>query len=271
MPQTVAFLNKKGGVGKTSTVHHLGGELARRGLKILLADVDPQASLTKGLLTPDVAESLDPAETIAALMDPAGGPPAATLVRPTPFENLAILPGSEAAEDYNVPRAWETGDDQFILRDAIQEAEVGFDLVLIDCPPHIQFWAWSALVAANGVVVPVQAEDYGAQGLKAIRRVLGHVRREANADLALIGYLITMYSKIGIHATYEAALRANHHDDVFAAMVPHTKDFKEAVTKRKPVCWYKPKSVSTRAVAALADEFLARLAGRLGSDARRVA
>src|SRR5262249_16982823 len=65
VPRTVAFLNQKGGVGKTSTVHHLGGTLARRGLQVLVVDADPQASLTQGLLGPDAAEDLDPRETIA--------------------------------------------------------------------------------------------------------------------------------------------------------------------------------------------------------------
>ncbi len=69
MPRTIAFLNQKGGVGKTSTVHHLGGTLASRGLKVLAVDADPQASLTQGLLGPDVAEDLDPRETIAAIFD----------------------------------------------------------------------------------------------------------------------------------------------------------------------------------------------------------
>lgn len=142
MPRTVAFLNKKGGVGKTSTVHHLGGTLARRGLRCLVVDADPQASLTQGLLGPDVAESLDPRETIAGLFDDAPSNPAA-LVRPTPFPGLSLLAGCEAAEDFNDPRPWESGLRQFVLRDALAELGDGFDLVLIDCPPHVQFWAWS--------------------------------------------------------------------------------------------------------------------------------
>ena len=162
VPRTIAFLNKKGGVGKTSTVHHLAGTLARRGLRCLLIDADPQASLTQGLLGPEVAEELDPRETIAAIFDDSGAIPARSLVRPTAFNGLFLLPGSEAAERYNDPNPWESGMRQFVLRDAITEASDGFDLVLIDCPPHIQLWAWSALVAAQGVVVPLQAEDYGA-------------------------------------------------------------------------------------------------------------
>ena len=264
MPRTIAFLNKKGGVGKTSTCHHLAGTLAKRGQRVLVVDADPQASLTQGLLGPDVAENLDPSETIATIFDDESITAARDLVRPTSFANLSILPGSEAAERYNEPEPWLTGPRQYLLRDAIVEAGRDFDLVLIDCPPHIQLWAWAALVAADGVVVPLQAEDYGAQGLKAIRRVIARVRDEANARLALIGYLITMYNKsLSVHVTYEASLRALHGLDVFTAVVPMATDFKEAVTFRKPVVEHKPRSAASKSIATLADEFLARLDERL--------
>ena len=108
---------------------------------------------------------------------------------------------------------------QFALRDALAEASArGSTSCLIDCPPHIQMWAWSALVAADGVVVPVQPEDYGAQGLKAIRRTIARVRSEANAGLALVGYLVSMFNKaLSVHVTYEGYLRELHGPDVFTA------------------------------------------------------
>ena len=272
MARTVAFLNRKGGVGKSSTVHHLGGALARRKFRVLLVDADPQSSLTQGLLGPEAAEDLDPRETIASILDEAGGLAPADLVRPTQFANLFLLPGSEAAERFNVPEPWLTGMAQYALRDALAEAAEGFDLCLIDCPPHTQMWAWSALVAADGVVVPVQPEDYGAQGLKSIRRTFNHVRAEANSGLALIGYLVSMFNKaLSVHVTYEGFLRELHGPDVFDAIIPQNTDYKAAVTFRKPVCEYKPKSAAAKATEALADEFLARLEGRLDTVDRRVA
>jgi len=268
VPRIVAFLNRKGGVGKTSTVHHLAGTLARRGLRVLVVDADPQASLTQGLLGPDVAEDLDPRETIAALFDDSGLVTPRDLVRPTPFAGVSLLAGSEAAERFNDPNPWEGGLRQFVLRDALADAGEGFDLVLIDCPPHIQLWAWSALVAAQGVVVPLQAEDYGAQGLKSIRRTIAHVQAEGNPGLALVGYLVTMFNKsLSVHMTYEAYLRELHGDDAFRAVVPLAKDFKEAVTLRKPVVEHKPRSAASKAIAALADEFLERLDARLSCPA----
>ena len=266
MPRTIAFMNRKGGTAKTSTVHHLGGTLAARGLRVLLVDADPQASLTQGLLGPEEAEDLDPRRTIASILDESGGPPIRELIRPTAFANLALLAGSEAAERFNHPEPWTMGGMQFALRDAIEEAGDGFDLVLIDCPPHVQLWSWSALVAAGGVVVPVQAEDYGSQGMRSIGRTFERVRAEANPRLALVGYLVSMFQKsLSVHATYEAQFRERHGLDVFAATVPHIKDFKEAVTFRKPIAAYKPRSAAAKAVGALADEFLARLDERLAS------
>lgn len=273
MPRTVAFLNRKGGVGKTSTVHHLAGTLARRGVRVLVVDADPQASLSQGLLGPDVAEDLDPRETIAALFDESGMVDPRGLVRPTPFPGVHLLAGGEAAERFNDPNPWESGMRQFVLRDALAEASEGFDLCLIDCPPHIQLWAWSALVAADGVVVPLQAEDYGAQGLKSIRRTIAHVQAEANPRLALVGYLVTMFNKaLSVHVTYTAYLRELHGADAFEAVIPLAKDFKEAVTLRKPVVEYKPRGAAAKSVAAMADEFLARVDSRcVPVDARRVA
>jgi chromosome partitioning protein len=175
-------------------------------------------------------------------------------------------------EDLNVTRPWETGPVQFTLRDALGEVADRFDLALIDCPPNVQLCSWAALVASDGVIVPLQAEDYGAQGLVAVQRSLARVRAEANPGLALIGYLITMFNKsIGVHISYEADLRQVYDRDVFRSVVPLAKDFKEAVIMRQPVGHYKPRSAASRVVAGLADELIERLAERVGGAQRRVA
>jgi chromosome partitioning protein len=270
--QSVAFLNKKGGVGKTSTCHHLSGTLGQKGLRVLLVDADPQASLTQGLVGPEAARAIPPRETMAALFDEAGAPPISDLIRPTGIPGVSLLAGSEAMEDLNVTKPWETGPLQFALRDALVNVASDFDVALVDCPPNVQLCSWTALVAAGGAVVPLQAEDYGAQGLVAIRRSLSRVRSEANPDLKLVGYLITMFNKtLGVHISYEADLRQIYGDDVFRTVIPLAKDFKEAVIMRKPVGMYKPRSASARAIISLADELLERLGARVGSGQRRVA
>jgi chromosome partitioning protein len=271
----VSFVNRKGGVGKTSTVHHLAGPMSRKGLRVLLVDADPQSSLTQGLLGPEALRSLDPRETIAALFDEAGGLPPAELVRPAGLPGVDLLPGSERMFDYNLPKPWEVGPLQFALRDALVEIADAYDLILIDCPPHIQLVAWTALVAAHGVVVPLQAEDYGAQGLVSILDTIEHVRSLANPALVLVGFLVTMYNKaLSVHVTYESNLRSLYGEDAFSVTVPLAKDFKEAVTLRKTVLAYKPRSAAARSIDALADELLARVDARIGlaeTQPRRVA
>jgi chromosome partitioning protein len=265
--QVVAFLNRKGGVGKTSTCHHLGGALARRGLRALLVDADPQASLTQGLLGPEVARELRPRETIAALYGDDSDGDAARLIRPLAIANLSLLPGSGALDKYNLPEPWTTGPDQFLLRDALAEVRDDFDLILVDCPPHVYLSAWSALVAADGVVVPLQAEDYGAQGIASLLDSIDHVRAGANPRLRLAGYLVTMFNKsLGVHTGYERDLREIYGDQVFGVTIPLAKDYKESVMLRLPVSNYKPKSAASKAVDALADELLGRLASPRSAD-----
>jgi chromosome partitioning protein len=274
----VAFLNRKGGVGKTSTCHHLGGALARRDRRVLLVDADPQASLTQGLLGPEAARELRPRETIAALYGDQADGDASRLVRPLAISGLSLLPGSGALDRFNLPEPWTCGGDQFLLRDALAEVRGDFDSILIDCPPHAYLSAWSALVAADGVVVPLQAEDYGAQGIASILETVDHVRAGANPRLRLLGYLVTMFNKsLGVHTGYDRDLREIYGADVFTAVVPLAKDFKESVMLRVPVSSYKPRSAAAKAIDALADELLARLSAGAGADtdfdadARRVA
>src|SRR5262249_44777052 len=96
--QTIAVLNKKGGVGKASACHHLSGTLSQKGLRVLLVDADPQASLTQGLVGPEAARAIPPQQAIAALFDDAGGPPIGELIRSTDIPGVFLLAGSEAME-----------------------------------------------------------------------------------------------------------------------------------------------------------------------------
>ncbi|WP_422931884.1 ParA family protein [Singulisphaera sp. PoT] len=266
--RTIAFLNKKGGVGKTSTCHHLSGTLARKGLRILLVDADPQASLTQGLLGPEVARMLKPRETIAGLFDESCEVEMEGLVRPVNIPGVSLVAGSGRMDKFNELEPWTTGDSQYILRDALAEVADGFDLALIDCPPHIYLCAWSAMVAAHGIVVPLQAEDYGAQGVAAIQGSIDHVRAGANPRLKVLGFLLTMFNKsLAVHTGYAEDLRAIYGDAVFETNVPLAKDFKEAVMLRKPVVEYKPRSAAAKAIEALADELLSRLDARVAPRA----
>ena len=258
-PMAVALLNRKGGCGKTSTCHHLAGAFAREGRRVLLVDMDPQASLTQGLFGPQFTEDLPARSTVVGLFDDAHDPDPDELIRPTAFEGIAIVAGSNALDDYNVPRPQESGEVQLALRRFLKEARGSYDVALIDCPPNLGLCSWSALLAADLVVVPVQAEDYGAQGIVYIQRAFDRALAHHNPRLRLAGYLVTMFNKsLGIHAAYDHQLRALYGDQVFQATVPLAKDYKEAVAARQPVASYKPRSAAAKAVKAVADELIER-------------
>jgi chromosome partitioning protein len=263
--KTVAFVNKKGGVGKSSCVMHLGGALARRGLRTLVVDCDPQSSLSQGLLGPRVALDLPPARTIAGLYDENYGTAMVDLVMEIGRPNLALVAGHDHMTDFNVPRPWNTGPDQFILRDALAEVAEDFDVCLLDCPPHIQACAWGALFAADGVVIPAQCEDFGVQGVSMIQDSIEHARGLVNSRLKLLGFLPTMFVKtLKIHIDYLRDLRAIYGDDVFNFVVPAAKDYKEAVTMGKCVTEYKPTCKASEAIEEVMGELLARLEARCG-------
>lgn len=266
-------LNRKGGVGKTSTCFHLAGQYARQGGRVLLVDMDPQANLTEGLIGGTRGGTPVPRErSVTALFaDDLHVADPTALVVPTPFPRVMILPGSQSLE-YECERDPADDPRRYVLRDFLQEVRDGYDVVLVDCPPNTLLGSWSALVAGDGVIVPIQVEDFGAQGLKQLAGTLHRVRKTANPGLTLLGYLITMYQKrLALHQTYAETLRAAYKDAVFGVEVPLLTDYKLAVMAQTPVGDYKPRSQAAKAIAALADEVLGRDASARGVVAREVA
>jgi chromosome partitioning protein len=262
MSYVVTLLNQKGGVGKTSTVYHLAGTLARSGKDVLLVDNDPQASLTQGFFGPQATREIDASESVAALFDPDSIAIASSLVRPTGIERVSIVPGSRHLTPANMRPPGEWADSQMGMREFIEEVVSDFDVVLIDCPPNLHLCSWAALVASDSIVVPLQAEDFGSQGLAPVQEAIAAVQSGPNPHLRLRGYLLTMFDKrLTVHVSYEAMLREMYGPDVFTATVPRAKDFIEAVAARVPISHYKPKSAAAKSIQAVADELIVRLSG----------
>ena len=264
--RSVAFVNKKGGVGKSSCVLHLGIRYAQMGYRTLLLDVDPQASLSQGLLGREALE-IEPVETLASVFE-GFGIPLGNLARAGGREGLAIVPGHDRMMLFNAPAPWNAGPEQFVLRDMLAELEDAFDLVLLDCPPHVMLCAWSALLAADGVVVPAQLEDFGVQGVAAILDTIEQARDLANPRLQLLGILPTMFDRrLAIHQSYRESATQAFGPDLFAEVVPASTDFKVAVTLRKGITEYKPRGEASKALCRVADEVLTRLDERCGGPA----
>jgi chromosome partitioning protein len=257
----ITMLNQKGGVGKTSTCHHLAGTLAALGRRVLLVDNDPQASLTQGFWGPAATRQIDPAETIAGVY--AGDEPfPGQVVKPTGIPGIDIVPGSKRATRYNVPEPHECRPElQGCLREFLADVRGDYDLVLVDCPPNLHLCSWAALVASDNLVVPLKPEDYGAQGIIDVNESVSLVLAGPNPRLAMLGYLLTMANvRKTIHQLYEEQLRAQFGPLVFETRVAEAVDYVEALNRRLPVAQHKPRGAAAKTMRALADELLARLA-----------
>ena len=265
----LTMLNQKGGVGKTSCTHHLAGTLAQNGRKVLLVDNDPQSSLTQGFWGPAIARKFDPSATIAAIY--AGDLPyPETVVHPTGIAGIDLIPGSRRSTSHNVPDPHLADHElQFCLRTFLEEVRDRYDLVMIDCPPNLHLCSWAALVASDHLIVPLQPEDYGAQGIIDVTESTAMVVAGPNPRLNLLGYLITMINgRKTIHKLYEEMLRKHYADSVFQAMIPEAVDFVEAIAQRKPVAQFKPKGAAAKSIKAFAEEVEARLAAFEGRSGR---
>jgi chromosome partitioning protein len=257
----ISAINLKGGVGKTSLCLHLAGALAQMGRRILAVDNDPQSSLTAGFLGAQPTRQIDPAATIAAVYagdDPLPG----AVIRPSGFDRIDLLPGSRFAVGANIPHPHKAPHaDQVRLRDFIDQVRDDYDIVLIDCPPNLHMASWAAMATSDAFIVPVQPEDFGAQGTQDVIESAAGVRAVVNPGLALAGYVVSMYqARRAVHQAYVEHLRASHGDAVFAAVIPMASEFAEAVTARKPVGFHKPKGSAAKAIRTVAEELMQRLA-----------
>jgi chromosome partitioning protein len=261
----ICMVNMKGGVSKTSTTYHLAGTLAAMGRRILLVDGDPQSSLTAGFWGPAAASAMDPAATIAALFD-GSEPPAYQVVHVTGIKGIDIIPGSMAAADYNIPRPFEADERlQFCLATALADISLSYDLVLIDGPPNLALCSWAAAVASTHLLCPLQAEDFGSQGLSPLMDLVQMVQAGPNPQLRILGLLVSMYNaRLQIHQLYDNLLRERYGDLVLSSRIPYATDAKEAVAKRVPISSHKPKGATAKAFRDLADEVLARIDGASG-------
>jgi chromosome partitioning protein len=266
--QTVTFLNQKGGVGKSSCTHHLGGALALSGRRVLVVDADPQGSLTQGLFGPEAIHAIDPAVSVSAVLR-GEDPFPASVIHPTSVPGLDLMPGGPASQKANVLEPWALDCTvQLRLAGVLRELAPRYDVCLIDCPPTFQGCSWAALAASDAVVVPMQPEDYGAQGISAVQGWTADVRETINPRLQLAGYLITMWNgRLTIHQLYDELLRSTYGADVFDTKVPYAADFKEAIAKRVPIGVYKPRGTSAKVIKALGDELLSRLDRAIGEEA----
>jgi chromosome partitioning protein len=241
--RSIAFLNQKGGVGKTTTVVNLGACLAEAGRRVLLVDMDPQANLTSWLLGP-ASEELE--ETVGEiLLGKADIPGVLTSVETA---NLNLLPSGIHLSGVERILAGEMAAEGILKRNfekAGFEGEVGdpefdeYDYVLFDCPPSLGLLTLNALTAAQEVIIPVQTKVLALNGVANLRRVIGVVRDRLNPALEVTGILLCMTdSRTNLSREVEASARKHFGPLVFKSMIRENVRVAESPSHFLPITRY---------------------------------
>jgi chromosome partitioning protein len=249
--RSYALVNQKGGVGKTTTAINLGANLALRGLRVLIVDLDPQANATAclGIATETIEHS-----SYEALL---GDVPLSDCVMHSPKLGLALAPSSPALAGAQIELI-DLTEREKALRRALQPIDGRFDYVLIDCPPSLGLLTINGLVAAGaGVIIPVQCEYLALEGLKQLMDTLQRVRSSLYPALSVRGLLATMYDvRTRLSQEVVEELRGHFGSSVFQTVIPRSVRLAEAPSHGLPISAYSPNSSGGEAYRAFADELL---------------
>jgi chromosome partitioning protein len=252
MGKILGIVNQKGGVGKTTTAINLAACLALNGLKILLADCDPQANATSGL----GFQRDDNRHSIYDVL--MGDAPAQQVLLPTEIGNLTLLPGSKNLTGANIELAGAE-DRALRLRIALETVQQRFDLVVLDCPPALDLLTLNSLAAADSLIVPMQAEYFALEGISELVSTLERVRAAFNPRLTIEGVLLTMYDdRTNLAQQVTETLREFFKDRLFHTVIPRNIRLAEAPSHGKPVALYDARSRGAEAYFELAAEFMER-------------
>jgi chromosome partitioning protein len=252
MGKVVSFTNKKGGVGKTTTVVNMAAFCADYGKKVLLIDLDSQGNATTGL---GFSKSALKKSVYNVLID---DDLISHNILPTEVANLDILPANVDLTSAEVDLVYKRSREQ-ILKNALKEVKNDYDYIFIDCPPSLGLLTINAWVASDSVIIPIQSEYYALEGVSQLMNTISLVKQHLNPNLYIEGVVITMYDGRALVSRQIAAeIKKFFKSKLYEIIIPRNVRLAEAPSHGKPVMLYDSKCVGTRAYRALTEEFLSK-------------
>lgn len=252
MGRTIVIANQKGGVGKTTTAINLSAALAEKGKRVLVIDIDPQGNTTSGF----GIEKEEQANTVYELL--LGDSEIKDCIIETEFDGLKIIPSNvnlAAAEIELV----EIENNQYILKNALDQVKSKYDFVIIDCPPSLNMLTINAMCAGDTVIVPIQCEYYALEGLTQLIHTIDLVKDRLNPDLKIEGVVFTMYdARTNLSVQVVENVKNNLNQEIYKTIIPRNVRLAEAPSYGMPINKYDPRSAGAESYRALANEVIHR-------------
>ena len=250
MAKTVAILNQKGGVGKTTTAVNLTACVGAAGKKTLLCDIDPQGNSTSGFGVDKRKTELSSYHVLV------GECAASQAVVHTAFENVDLMPSTMDLAGAELEIIDKKGRER-LLKNALVPLWDQYDFIFLDCPPSLGLITLNALTAADTFLVPIQCEYYALEGLSQLMATVRQIKRLYNPYIDLEGVLLTMYDgRLNLTQQVVTEVKKFFPKKVYATAIPRNVRLSEAPSFGQPILYFDKSSKGAQAYIALAKEFL---------------
>ena len=253
MSKILAFANQKGGVGKSTSAINIAAAFSLKGKRVLIVDCDPQGNTTSGVGINKKNIRASTYDVLISRVEPGSA------VIPTAFDNLFIMPSNIklAGAEFELVDA-ENREKR--LKKSLEAVKDQFDIVVIDCPPSLGLLTVNALVAADGIIVPMLCEYFSLEGLTQLLMTVKEIKRRYNPSLELTGILITMYNgRLNLSQEVAAELKKYYSDRLIPTVIPRSVKISEAPGFGEPIQYYEKHGKGAEAYNAAAADILKRL------------
>jgi len=252
MARTIAVVNQKGGVGKSTTAVNLGAYLAIEGQRVLLVDIDPQGNASSGV---GIDKGLVQRCMYAVMIE---GEKIETIIEETEVENFHVAPATIVLAGAEIELV-SIISREFRLKKALEPVQDRYDYIILDAPPSLGLLTINGLTAANSVLVPIQCEYYALEGLSQLVSTIAMVQEHLNPDLEWEGVLMTMYdvrTNLSQQVIDDVRTYFQNTVRVYDSVIPRNVRLGEAPSFGEPIAIYDPKSKGAQAYQSLAREVL---------------